>query len=584
MAAIYADTLRKEALTTRPLQAGKTVSHESGIVHTITPWQRLQRFLILGSDSGTFYAGKEEHTLENVACVRECFDLDPRKTVETIASISESGRAPKNDPAVAALAICSVLGDSASKAAVYRAFPRVLRIPTHYAQFFNIREALSQYAGEGTEKARVSGGTGSGYRRALAALFNSKDPKTLAYHAVKYQQRDGVSQADLLKIAHPKPATPLHDVVYQYILNGNIDEIRLLETSGLAEYPEDKKLPILNFLSAVSDLTTLTDVNEVVDRIRRYNIPREAVPTRFLNESAVWEALLEEMPMTALIRNLGKLSSLELLVTGSETEKRVVAQLSDTQRLRKARVHPIAILAALQVYENGGGYRGHLTWRPTKKVVSALDDAFYAAFGNVEPTGKRIRLALDVSGSMDGNVINGMPFLDARHASAAMALVTHRVERNVNIVAYSDRMIEVPIKDSDRLDQVIRTLSSIPMGGGTYCSLPIQDALNKGLDLDAIVSYTDNETMDGSGYYGYRTYSYGRSSYQEEPASAGPQSVDEWLRHYRQQRGLPTRHAVVAVTSTGFSIGNPTDPGQLSVVGFDTSAPQIISDFIAGKL
>ena len=38
---------------------------------------------------------------------------------------------------------------------------------------------------------------------------------------------------------------------------------------------------------------------------------------------------------------------------------------------------------------------------PVAPIVDALDAAFYAAFGNVEPANARMLLALDVSGSMD---------------------------------------------------------------------------------------------------------------------------------------------------------------------------------------
>ena len=58
------------------------------------------------------------------------------------------------------------------------------------------------------------------------------------------------------------------------------------------------------------------------------------------------------------------------------------------------------MLAALQTYAAGRGARGKHTWTPVAQVIDALDAAFYAAFGNVEPTGKRTLLALDVSGSM----------------------------------------------------------------------------------------------------------------------------------------------------------------------------------------
>ena len=38
--------------------------------------------------------------------------------------------------------------------------------------------------------------------------------------------------------------------------------------------------------------------------------PREAIPTQSLNELEVWDALLQRMPLTALVRNLGKMSPL----------------------------------------------------------------------------------------------------------------------------------------------------------------------------------------------------------------------------------------------------------------------------------
>jgi 60 kDa SS-A/Ro ribonucleoprotein len=33
------------------------------------------------------------------------------------------------------------------------------------------------------------------------------------------------------------------------------------------------------------------------------------------------------------------------------------------------------------------------------------------------------------------------------------------------------------------------------------------------------------------------------------------------------------------MVSTGFSIADPSDAGMLDVVGFDTNAPKVISDF-----
>ena len=38
------------------------------------------------------------------------------------------------------------------------------------------------------------------------------------------------------------------------------------------------------------------------------------------------------------------------------------------------------------------------------------------------------------------------------------------------------------------------------------------------------------------------------------------------------------------MSSNGFSIADPADPGMLDVVGFDTATPQLISDFARAAL
>src|SRR5215475_4626429 len=90
-----------------------------------------------------------------------------------------------------------------------------------------------------------------------------------------------------------------------------------------------------------------------------------------------------------------------LLKPMNRWSEKVAAQIVDGERLRKARVHPLAVLVALKTYEQGHGARGAGMWNPVPEIVGALDAAFYAAFGNVRPSGKRMMLALDVSSSMD---------------------------------------------------------------------------------------------------------------------------------------------------------------------------------------
>lgn len=140
--------------------------------------------------------------------------------------------------------------------------------------------------------------------------------------------------------------------------------------------------------------------------------------------------------MTAMIRNLATMTRVGVVAPGSAGTAKVVDQLGDVERLRAARVHPIAVLSALRTYQAGRGARGRGRWDPVAQVVDALDAAFYAAFGAVEPAGRRVLLALDVSGSMTWGQVAGVPGLTPRDASAAMALVTAATEPRHEVVGF----------------------------------------------------------------------------------------------------------------------------------------------------
>jgi 60 kDa SS-A/Ro ribonucleoprotein len=289
------------------------------------------------------------------------------------------------------------------------------------------------------------------------------------------------------------------------------------------------------------------------------------VPTEWLNDAKVWRALLERMPITALVRNLGKLSQVGVLTPLGDAVPLVVSALRDVDRIRKSRLHPLAILLALRTYAQGRGEKGKLVWEPVPQVIDALNAAFYTAFQNVEPTDKRILLALDISGSMGGGGIAGTS-LTPREGSAAMALMTAATEKNYHIVGFTTvggswhegtRLEPLGISPSMRLDQAVKAVSDLPFGG-TDCALPMIYALEKGLKVDAFVAYTDSETWAGNIH----------------PAQA--------LREYREKTGIAAKLAVVGMVSNGFSIADPKDGGMLDVVGFDAAAPAVIADFIRG--
>jgi 60 kDa SS-A/Ro ribonucleoprotein len=303
--------------------------------------------------------------------------------------------------------------------------------------------------------------------------------------------------------------------------------------------------------------------------IAKHRLPWEALPTWALRDPAVWNAMVPHLGLTALIRNLGNMT--EIGAIKPMGYQHVTERLADTAALRKSRVHPFAILQAMAVYGSGHGIRGGKTWQPVQQIIDALDGAFYGAFENVEPTGKRIMLALDVSGSM-GSPLMGSP-LRCRAAAAAMALVTMACEKNTFAVGFTapagkagishggrwgggtPTLTPLPISGRQRLDDTVTAIARLPMGG-TDCALPMLYAMDNKLDVDAFVIYTDNETWAGAVH----------------PVQA--------LQQYRKKTGIRAKCIVVGMTSTGFSIADPADGGMLDLVGFDNAAPAVIADFI----
>ena len=128
-------------------------------------------------------------------------------------------------------------------------------------------------------------------------------------------------------------------------------------------------------------------------------------------------------------------------------------------------------------------------WVPVPGIVDALDAAFYLAFGAVEPSNKRLVLGLDVSGSMFGGAVSGVPALTPGVASAALALVTAATERDCELMAFSHKLVPLTISPRQRLDDVVKAMNRIPMGA-TDCALPMLWAMERKIKATISVGST----------------------------------------------------------------------------------------------
>jgi len=559
MKAALAGLLTTETPQGLPIPGRDMVENNAGgFVFKLDEWKQLERFLILGSEGGTYYVSEKKLTADNANKVLLLLKKDGVKVVEKTVEVMKSGRAPKPDVAIFVLALAAAKGDDATRKAALAAVPSALKTGTHLLKFVDTVNGLR--------------GWGRGLKKAVQLWFKGRKNETLALQLVKYKQREGWSMKDVLRLAKPVPETEVQGKLFGWTAKHD-----KAEWAKAPVAPGDKALDFVWAAEQASGLKLVAEqadtaevkailaeanqasVKKLVDLVVTYRLPREALPTEALTRVEVWEALLQEMPMTAMIRNLGTMSKVGLLKPLSDAEKLVFQRLTDAERLRGAKVHPIQVLSALRTYASGRGVRSSASWTVSQKVVEALDEAFELAFGAVEPAGTRHLLGLDVSGSMSCGEVAGVPGLTPSAATAALAVVAARTEPWTAIMGFSDTFRDLGVTARDRVDEATRKVSGLTFGS-TDASVPMTWALQNKVKVDTFVVLTDNETWAGN----------------IQPVQA--------LEKYRQATGIGAKLIVVGMTATGFTIADPDDAGMLDVVGFDGATPALMAKFAKGEI
>ena len=119
-------------------------------------------------------------------------------------------------------------------------------------------------------------------------------------------------------------------------------------------------------------------------------------------------------------------------------------------------------------------------------------------------------------------------------------------------------MKDLRISSRQRLDDAVKAVTAVATGEGTDCSIPMRWAMDRKADFDGFAIYTDGQTW------------------------AGPQHPVQAIAAYRGTRVQAARMVSVAFVAYGNSVVDGSDAGMLDVVGFDTAAPVLISDFLRG--
>ncbi|OWA34206.1 RNA-binding protein [Saccharibacillus sp. O16] len=324
-----------------------------------------------------------------------------------------------------------------------KVFAQVILIPSDLFDFLTVLKG--QGRGQG----------GRAVKRQVANFLR----QTTEYWAIKYGGRGrGYNLGDAIATAHPVPVDERQRALFRY-LRGH-------ETS-LAELPQ---------IAAVEQLKKSNKDKERVRLIREGKLPYETVTGAVTANKKIWEALLYQMPLFALLRHLNTMER-EGLLEQPQHLRYVVERLTDAEALRKSRILPMRFAAAYDQVK-----------RETLK--EALIEAVELTFSSLPDIPGRTAILLDISGSMEGEYLR---------TGSVFALALYKKTGGNSIFLLFDDRVHDP--KPSRKASIMGQASRIKARGGTNTGLPVRHLTELRENVDQIIMITDEHQNEGSPFY-----------------------------------------------------------------------------------
>lgn len=547
----------KRTPQTQPLIGADQIQMKSGgFAFRSSVEQIATRFLMTGTLGGTYYAGERELTESATNAIVRLLAVKESglKLVELTANLSETNRLSRNDTAIFVLALAASSVDPAVRTAALAALPRVVRQASDLASFW---VTVRDHRGEGRA-----------LRRAISNWYSNLNFRSLVHQLIKYRERRGWTTRDIWRRSHLLSFSNNFDanwqILAQWVFEG--EEGALVKNFAQQEsIPDTHPLAQLwAFLAAHRALGLAEDDVENEARVgglvTKYSLVPEMIPNKYMKSRFVVRQLLRQMPLRRLLRELRRLSSLN--VFGNEDDRTYILEtLQDEALIRKAFIHPLDFFTAWQAF------RTSLTgYSQENALSSALEKGMIASYKNiplyVDKNGNPLKAAifLDISGSMASCNLSGSTTITAQDAGVMLSTMLIRAFKDYVFRPFSDTIHHKSgnVPSNFSFSQFLNMIRYLPHGG-TDVAAPLQWILDTNQKFDVVIVITDNESWAGS---------------------AHPQQV--WKQY--QQR-YPQAKLVYAGMAFGVAqLNDPSDESQMITAGLDAGLLNVIDAFLKDEL
>jgi 60 kDa SS-A/Ro ribonucleoprotein len=298
---------------------------------------------------------------------------------------------------------------------------------------------------------------GSMPKRLVKTWLDSKDDAAV----FKASVGQSPSLADVIKMAHPKPASKSREALYGYLLGKKHDA---------AQLPE------------------LVQHYEAFKAKQRKDVPD--VPFQMLTSLELgkkeWTEIAKNAPWQMTRMNLQTFKR-HGVFEDERMVKLIADRLADPGLVRRARVFPYQLLMA---YRAAGG-------DVPSRIANALQEAMEHATLNVPEIEGKVYVLPDVSGSMaspvTGHRAGSTTAVRCIDVAALVAAAVLRANPDGEVIPFEQRVVKVHLNPRDSVMTNAEKLARIG-GGGTNCSAPLQELNRRNAKGDLVIYVSDNES------------------------------------------------------------------------------------------
>jgi 60 kDa SS-A/Ro ribonucleoprotein len=481
-------------------------NEEGGAAYARPPRQALAQYAATGCLNTTFYANAGEQ-LDRVLDL--CTHVTPEFVAKTAVYSRERGHL-KDMPALL-LAILS----RRDPALMDRVFDRVIDTPRMLRTFVQIVRS-------GTTGRKS---LGSAPKRCVRRWLDRQTDAALFAASVG----NAPSLVDILRMVHPKPATPSREALYGYLAGREIANdllppvVRDFEAFKAGNRLELPDVPF-QMLTAVG-----LSRNEWCEVARRGS----------------WQ--MTRMNLNAFARHG--------VFDRADVADRIAARLRDASAIKKARVFPYQLLAA---------YRSANPAVPGA-VRRALEDAMELAVANVPRIDGHVYVCPDVSGSMQSPITGHRDgsTTAVRCVDVAALVTASLVRRNpeTEVLPFEQSVVPLHLSARDSVLTNAEKLASVG-GGGTSVSAPLALLNSRRATGDLILIVSDNQSW-------------------VDTASSGTATLREW--NVFRSRNPRARLALLDLQPYSTTQASERED-ILNIGGFSDHVFDVVADFATGRL